>query len=243
MKAILQKEINSFFSSPIGYLVIGLFLVGNGLFLWVFRGGYNILDSGFSDLGPFFELAPWIFLFLIPAITMKSFSEEYKQGTLELLLTRPITKWQLVLGKYFGSLLLILLALLPSLLYVLTLHELGMPEGNLDSGAILGSYLGLVLLAGCYCSIGIFASSITQNQIVAFILGVFLCFFFFFAFEALADLNILRLGAFGLEDLGINAHYKSISRGVVDTRDLVYFLSLTLFFLSITKMIIDNKNT
>ena len=241
MKAILQKEINSFFSSPIGYLVIGLFLVGNGLFLWVFKGGYNILDSGFSDLGPFFELAPWIFLFLIPAITMKSFSEEYKQGTLELLLTRPITKWQLVLGKYFGSLLLILLALLPSLLYVLTIHELGMPEGNLDSGAIVGSYLGLVLLAGCYCSIGVFASSFTQNQIVAFILGVFLCFFLFFAFEALADLNTMRIGAFGMEDLGINSHYKSISRGVVDTRDIVFFLSFIIFFLSITKMIVDNK--
>lgn len=242
MKAILKKEINSFFSSPIGYLVIGLFLVGNGLFLWVFRGGYNILDSGFADLGPFFELAPWIFLFLIPAITMKSFSEEYKQGTLELLLTRPITRWQLVLGKFLGSFTLILLALLPTLLYVLTIYELGMPEGNLDSGAITGSFLGLVLLASCYSTIGIFASSLTQNQIVAFILGVFLCFFFFFAFDALAELDLLRVGAFGLEDLGINSHYESISRGVVDTRDLVYFLSFIFFFLSITRLIVDNKN-
>ena len=242
MKAILQKEINSFFSSPIGYLVIGLFLVGNGLFLWVFRGGYNILDSGFADLGPFFELAPWIFLFLIPAITMKSFSEEYKQGTLELLLTRPITKWQLVLGKYLGILALIFLALLPTLLYVLTIHELGMPEGNLDSGAIIGSYIGLILLASCYSAIGIFASSTTQNQIVAFILGVFLCFFFYFAFEAMADLNLLSIGAFGMDDLGINSHYESISRGVIDTRDLIYFLSFAFFFLSLTKLIIDKKN-
>lgn len=242
MKAILQKEINSFFSSPIGYLVIGLFLVGNGLFLWVFRGGYNILDSGFADLGPFFELAPWIFLFLIPAITMKSFSEEYKQGTLELLLTRPITKWQLVLGKYLGILALIFFALLPTLLYVLTIHELGMPEGNLDSGAIIGSYIGLILLASCYSAIGIFASSTTQNQIVAFILGVFLCFFFYFAFEAMADLNLLSIGAFGMDDLGINSHYESISRGVIDTRDLIYFLSFAFFFLSLTKLIIDKKN-
>lgn len=243
MKAILHKEINSFFSSPIGYLVIGIFLVGNGLFLWVFRGGYNILDGGFADLSPFFELAPWIFLFLIPAITMKSFSEEYKQGTLELLLTRPITKWQLVLGKYLGTLALILLALLPTLLYVLTIHELGKPEGNLDSGAIIGSYFGLLLLAGCYSSIGIFASSLTQNQIVAFILGVFLCFFFFFAFEAVAELNLFEAGAFGVEDLGIYSHYESISRGVIDTRDLVYFLSFIFFFLSLTRLVIDNKNS
>lgn len=243
MKAILQKEINSFFSSPIGYLVIGLFLVGNGLFLWIFRGGYNILDSGFADLGPFFELAPWIFLFLIPAIAMKSFSEEYKQGTLELLLTRPITKWQLVVGKYFGTLALILLALLPTLLYVLTIHELGKPEGNLDSGAVIGSYFGLLLLAGCYSSIGIFASSLTQNQIVAFILGVFLCFFFFFAFEAVAELNLFEAGAFGVEDLGIYSHYESISRGVIDTRDLVYFLSFIFFFLSLTRLVIDSKNS
>ena len=173
---------------------------------------------------------------------MKSFSEEYKQGTLELLLTRPITRWQLVLGKFLGSFTLILLALLPTLLYVLTIYELGMPEGNLDSGAITGSFLGLVLLASCYSTIGIFASSLTQNQIVAFILGVFLCFFFFFAFDALAELDLLRVGAFGLEDLGINSHYESISRGVVDTRDLVYFLSFIFFFLSITRLIVDNKN-
>src|SRR5690606_17598339 len=145
-------------------------------------GGYNILDSGFSDLGPFFRLSPWIFLFLIPAICMKSFSEEYKQGTLELLLTKPITNWQLVLGKYFGSMVLIFLALIPTLLYVLTIHELGKPEGNLDSGAIIGSYLGLLLLGGCYSSIGVFASSLTANQIVAFISGIFLCFFFYYGF-------------------------------------------------------------
>lgn len=242
MKAILQKEINSFFFSPIGYLVIGLFLVGNGLFLWVFQGGYNILDSGFADLGPFFSLAPWIFLFLIPAISMKSFAEEYQQGTLELLLTRPITIWHLVLGKYFGVLVLIVLALLPTLLYVLTLHELGQPEGNIDTGAIVGSYLGLLLLAGCYAAVGLFASSLTQNQIVAFILGVFLCFFFFHAFEAAADLNLLQRGAVGLEDLGISSHYESISRGVIDTRDLVYFLSFIFFFLALTKFTVENKN-
>lgn len=242
MFAILKKEINSFFSSPIGYLVIGLFLVGNGLFLWIFKGDFNILDSGFADLSPFFTLSPWIFLFLIPAISMKSFSDEFKQGTLELLLTKPITKWQLILGKYLGTLSLILLALLPTTLYVLTIAKLGNPEGNLDTGATIGSYLGLILLGACYAAIGVFASSLTQSQIVSFILAVLLCFLSFFAFEGLADLN-LSIGAFRLEDLGINSHYESISRGVIDTRDLIYFLSFIGFFLGLTKLSINNKNS
>ncbi|GHA47404.1 gliding motility-associated ABC transporter permease subunit GldF [Salinimicrobium marinum] len=241
MFALLKKEINSFFSSPIGYLVIGLFLVVNGLFLWVFQGSYNILDSGFADLSPFFTLAPWIFLFLIPAVTMKSFSEEFKQGTLELLLTRPITKWELVLGKYFGSLLLILLALLPTLIYVVTIYNLGNPEGNLDSGAIIGSYIGLIFLGASYAAIGLFTSSLTENQIVAFILAVFLCFVCFFAFEGLAGLNLFTAGSFGLEDLGISSHYDSISRGVIDTRDIIYFFSFIVFFLALTKFSINNS--
>lgn len=241
MFALLKKEINSFFSSPIGYLVIGLFLVVNGLFLWVFQGSYNILDSGFADLSPFFTLAPWIFLFLIPAVTMKSFSEEFKQGTLELLLTRPITKWELVLGKYFGSLLLILLALLPTLIYVVTIYNLGNPEENLDSGAIIGSYIGLIFLGASYAAIGLFTSSLTENQIVAFILAVFLCFVCFFAFEGLAGLNLFTTGSFGLEDLGISSHYDSISRGVIDTRDIIYFFSFIVFFLALTKFSINNS--
>lgn len=241
MLAILKKEINTFFSSPIGYLMIGGFLVVSGLFLWVFQGSYNILDSGFAKLSPFFTLSPWIFLFLIPAVTMRSFSEEIKQGTLELLLSKPITTWQLTLGKYFGALLLILLALLPSLLYVLSIYKLGSPAGNLDSGALIGSYIGLMLLGSCYAAIGVFASSLAQNQIVAFILAVFMCFVSFFAFESLANLNFFEIGAFGLEDLGISAHYESISRGVIDTRDLVYFFSFILFFLALTKFKIENR--
>ncbi len=239
MIAILRKEINSFFSSPIGYLVIGVFLVVNGLFLWVFRGSYNILDSGFASLEPFFTLAPWIFLFLIPAITMKSFSEEKKQGTLELLLTKPISHWQLVLGKYLGALVLVLLALVPTLLYVWAIYSLGKPEGNLDTGAIIGSYLGLMFLGGCYTAVGVFASALTTNQLVSFMLAVFLCFAGFFAFEAVANLN-LESGTFGIEDLGLSEHYKSISRGVVDTRDLVYFLSFIVFFLALTRFSITN---
>lgn len=172
---------------------------------------------------------------------MRSFSEEIKQGTLELLLTKPITKWQLVLGKYFGAVILIILALLPTLLYILSIYNLGKPAGNLDSGAILGSYLGLIFLGGCYAAIGVFASSLTQNQIVAFIIAVFLCFICFFGFENLGNLNFFQIGAFGLEDLGINAHYNSISRGVVDTRDLVYFFSFIVFFLALTKFNIINR--
>ena len=239
MLAILKKEVNSFFSSPIGYLVIGLFLLGNGLFLWVFQGGYNILDAGFADLSSFFSLSPWIFLFLIPALCMKSFSEEYKQGTFELLLTKPLTRWQLVLGKYFGAILLVVLSLLPTIIYLYTISELGKPAGNFDSGAMTGSYLGLLFLGACYAAIGVFVSSITENQIVAFILGVVLCFFCFFGFEALGS-----LGGFwgaGIRRLGIGAHYESISRGVLDTRDLIYFMSFIFFFLILTRFNLDYK--
>lgn len=241
MLAIIQKEIQSFFASPIAYLVISIFLILNGLFLWVFQGSYNILDSGFASLEPFFTLAPWIFLFLIPAITMKSFSEEIRLGTLELLLTRPLTHWQLILGKYLATLILIIIAVLPTLLYVATIYFLGKTEGNLDSGVILGSYLGLIFLGGCYAAIGLFASILSPNQIVSFILAVFLCFIGYFGFEAMANLSSFQLGAFGIEDLGISAHYDSISRGVIDTRDIVYFLSFTFFFLFLTQLGLDHK--
>ena len=243
MIAVFRKEINSFFASPIGYLVIGLFLVINGLFLWVFKSEYNILDSGFASLEPFFTLAPWIFLFLIPAITMKSFSEEIRQGTLELLLTKPLSTVQLVMGKYFGSLFLVLLALLPTLLYVVAIWKLGAAGNNPDSGVIIGSYFGLIFLGACYAAIGIFASILSPNQIVSFILAVFLCFIAYFAFEALANLNLFSSGAFGIEDLGINAHYESISRGIIDTRDIIYFLSFIFLFLALTNLSLISKKS
>ncbi|MFD2518206.1 gliding motility-associated ABC transporter permease subunit GldF [Salinimicrobium flavum] len=243
MFAVLKKEINSFFATPIGYLVIGLFLLLNGLFLWVFKGEFNVFDSGFASLEPFFTLAPWIFLFLIPAVTMKSFSEEIRQGTLELLLTKPISSWQLVLGKYLGALALIILALLPTLLYVVSIDTLSRTDSHVDLGVITGSYFGLLFLGGCYAAIGVFASILSPNQIVAFILAVFLCFISFFAFEALADLNLFSLGAFGPEDLGINEHYKSISRGIIDTRDLIYFFSFIFLFLALTKFNLDSKKS
>ena len=230
MLAILKKEINAFFSSPIGYLVIGVFLVLTSLFLWIFEGDYNILDNGFASLSDFFTLTPWILIFLIPAITMRSFSEEIKQGTLELLLTKPISTLNIILGKFFGAFILIILAIIPSIIYVFSVYSLGDPPGNLDFGSTLGSYFGLLFLIACYTAIGIFASLMSSNQIVTFIVAVFICFFLYFGFESLANFSIFN-GIIQLEKAGMANHFKSISRGVIDTRDLIYFLTVTGFFI------------
>ncbi|NVK53515.1 MAG: gliding motility-associated ABC transporter permease subunit GldF [Flavobacteriaceae bacterium] len=232
MTAILKKEFNAFFASPIAYLVIGVFLLINGLFLWVFKDDTNILNAGFADLNSFFFLAPWIFLFLIPAITMKSFSDELHSGTIETLQTKPITNWQIVLGKFFAALLLVVVALIPTITYVYTVIQLGNPIGNLDIGSTLGSYIGLLFLAAAYTSIGLYTSTFSKNQIVAFILGVFITFFLFYGFDAIAS---LFSNSYTIQLLGINEHFKSISRGVIDTRDVIYFISVTIFFLLLTK--------
>ncbi len=232
MKAILFREIKSFFGSPIGYLVIGIFLITNGLFLWVFEGNFNILNSGYADLSPFFNLSPWILIFLIPAVTMKSFSDEKKQGTLELLLTKPISLWQIVNGKFFGAFLLILIAIIPTFIYVFVIYNLGLPEGNIDFGSTIGSYFGLLFLIGAYTSIGIFTSTLSDNQIVAFIISVFLCFLLYFGFEGLAP--IFKSFQNYITSFGMDHHFKSMSRGVIDTRDIIYFLSITFLFLSCT---------
>ena len=232
MKSIVLREIKSFFGSPIGYLVIAVFLIGNGLFLWVFEGEYNILNSGFADLSPFFTLSPWILIFLIPAVTMRSFSDEKKQGTLELLLTKPLSIWQIVNGKFLGSMLLIVMAIIPTLIYVKVISDLGMPEGNIDMGSTMGSYFGLLFLIAAYSAIGIFTSTLSENQIVAFIVAVFLCFFFYFGFESVATIIPsfqALISCFGMQD-----HFKSMSRGVIDTRDVIYFVSITILFLSFT---------
>ncbi|MFK2820090.1 gliding motility-associated ABC transporter substrate-binding protein GldG [Flavobacteriaceae sp. LMIT009] len=239
MFAILKKEIRSFFSSAIGYLVLAVFLLINGLFLWLFKTEFNILDYGFADLSPFFLLAPWILLFLIPAVCMRSFSDEKKQGTLELLLTKPVSLLKIVLGKYLGAFMLIVLALIPTILYVYTIHSLGNPAGNFDSGSVLGSYFGLLFLIGSYTSVGIFASSVTDNQIVAFILAVAICLFFYFGFNRLADF----VASTFVEQLGMNYHFNSISRGVIDISDILYFLSITLFFIMLTVAQIDKHKT
>ncbi|WP_179346611.1 gliding motility-associated ABC transporter permease subunit GldF [Winogradskyella ursingii] len=240
MLAILKKEINTFFASPIGYLVIGVFLLLNGLFLWVFKGEFNILDSGVASLSSFFLLAPWILIFLVPAVTMRSFSDEKKQGTLELLVTKPISHFQIVLGKYFGALALILLALLPTLLYVYSVSQLGNPKGNIDMGSTIGSYFGLLFLIGAYTAIGVFSSTLSDNQIVAFIIAIFICFFFYFGFEGISNYNLFGDLVY-LENLGMAAHYNSMSRGVIDTRDLVYFISIAVAFLIFTKLRIQKQ--
>ena len=237
MIAILKKEFHSFFASPVGYLVIGLFLVLNALFLWVFDNDFNLFDYGFADLTPFFQLVPWIFIFLIPAVTMRSFSDELRLGTLELLLTRPIGKLQLVLGKFTGALLLIVLALIPTLVYVYAIDQLGNPQGNYDLGVVVGSYLGLLFLASAYTAIGVFVSTLSENQIVAFISAAFVCFLFFFGFNALSEVLTLSF----LQELSLQSHFESISRGVIDSSDLIYFLSLTAFFIGLTVFKLENK--
>ncbi len=229
MFALIRKEINAFFASAVGYLVIAVFLILNGLFLWVFKGQFNILDSGFADLSPFFQITPWILFFLIPAITMRSFSEEKKQGTLELLLTKPIKLWQLVLGKYLGSVALIIIALLPSLLYVISIYQLGNPMGNLDIGSTIGSYIALLLLAATYNAIGIFSSSMTNNQVISFLTSLFLCFAIYFGFNALANYGLVVF-----EQMGMQLHFERMSQGVLDTRDIFYFLGCIFLFGALT---------
>jgi ABC-2 type transport system permease protein len=233
MISILKKEFNSFFASPIAYLVIGVFLLINGLFLWVFDDDFNILNAGFADLNSFFYLAPWILLFLIPAITMKMFSDEFQTGTIELLQTKPISNWQIVMGKFWASLLLIVVAIAPTFVYVYAVSNLGNPIGNIDLGSTFGSYLGLLLLSASYAAMGLFTSSLSKNQIVAFLLGVLIVFTFYYGFDAASSL----FGEFSytIKLFGINEHFKSISRGVIDTRDIVYFLSVILFFLFLTQ--------
>lgn len=242
MLAIFKREIQSFFTSPIGYLVIGLFLVLNGLFLWVFKGPFNIFQYGFADLGNFFLLAPWIFLFLIPAITMKSFSDELKMGTLELLFIKPITIWQTVLGKFLGTFLLALIAIAPTLFYVYSISELGTTIGNIDMGMVMGSYFGLIFLVASYTAIGIFASTFSENQIVAFIWGMALCFFLYYGFEGISTFITDGGISQSIRGLGMKPHFDSIAIGVIDTRDIIYFLSISLFFLFLTVTQLKNSN-
>ena len=232
MKSIVLREIKSFFGSPIGYLVIAIFLLLNGLFLWIFEGDFNILNSGFADLSPFFTISPWILIFLIPAVTMRSFSDEKKQGTIELLMTKPISIWEIVGGKFFGAFLLIVIAIIPTFIYVYVISSLGMPEGNIDMGSTMGSYFGLLFLIASYTAIGIFTSTLSENQIVAFILSVFLCFIFYFGFQGVA--TFVKGFEDIIADFGMDSHFKSMSRGVIDTRDVLYFVSIAILFLSMT---------
>ena len=241
MTAILKKELTSFFSSPIGYLVIAVYLIANGLFSWVFEGDFNILHAGFADLNSYFFLAPWIFIFLIPAITMRTFSDEINTGTLEILKTKPITTWQIILGKYFGSFILVIAAIIPTLIYVYSIYQLGNPIGNISFGTTFGSFIGLLFLAATYTAIGVFSSTLSKNQIVSFLIAVFISFFLYYGFEALASYNLFGNLDYTIQNFGMNAHFNSISKGVIDTRDLVYFFSLSFLFLFLTHLKIQHE--
>ena len=240
MLTILKKEIRSFLSSLIAYVVMIVFLIAIGLFMWVLPD-YNVLDLGYANLDTLFDMAPWVFIFLISAITMRSFSEEKKTGTIEILTTKPLSDLQIILGKYFASVVLVLFVLLPTLLYYYTIYQLGAPKGNLDSGAILGSYIGLFFLASAFAAIGIFSSAVSDNQIVSFILSMFLCYCFYNVFDLFADFKLLGSYDSIVASLGINTHYRSISRGVIDSRDVLYFVSLILAFVWATKMVFGSR--
>ena len=238
MWSICKKELSQFFSNLTGYIAIIVFLLVNGLVLFVFKN--NILDYGYASLEIFFSFAPWILLFLVAAITMRSFADEYKGGTFEVLRTRPLTTWQLVTGKFFGSLLVAVIALLPTLVYYVTINSLASTTG-IDSGAAAGSYLGLLLITALFTSIGICVSSFTTNSVIAFIISLVACVLFYFGFTAISQLPFFENRAdYYIEMMGIEYHYQSISRGVLDSRDFIYFLSLIFFFLLVTRQNLQN---
>lgn len=240
MISIFRKELRSFFSNATGYIVIGIFLLLTGLFLWVIPGQYNIIDAGYANVDGLFYLAPWLFLFLCPAVTMRLFAEEKQTGTWELLATKPLSRLQLVLGKYFAGWVLVALALLPTLIYYFSVSYLAEPVGNVDSGAFWGSFIGLFFLSGIYVAIGTFSSSLSNNQIISFVVALVLSFFFYYGFDLVASFFTSGQAIQYLESIGINSHYKSMSRGVIDSRDVIYFVSVSVIFILATVKKIKN---
>jgi ABC-2 type transport system permease protein len=240
MYAVFKRELFSFLNSLMAYITIGVFLLACALLLWFFPDT-SILDYGYAEMNSFFNLVPFLFIFLVPAITMRSFAEERKEGTYVLLATRPLSDWQIIMAKYLAAVVLLLFALLPTLVYYYSIYQLGFPKGNIDTGAVVGSYIGLFLLGSTFAAIGVFASSLTKNQVVAFAIAVFICFFAFSGLESIGKLFELdQLGTI-LTNLGMVEHYQSMSRGVLDTRDLVYFLTFMALFLGLTKFTIGGR--
>jgi ABC-2 type transport system permease protein len=241
MFAIFRKEISGFFSSLTGYFVIIVFLLVNSLFMWIFSGEWNIFDSGYAGLDTLFFLSPWLFLFLVPAVTMRMIAEEMRIGTIELIYSRPITERGIIYGKYFASVVLVILALLPGLIYYISVYLLGETPGNLDKGGTLGAFIGLFFLASVYSSAGLFASSITDNQVIAFIVAVLVCFVLFIGFDSFAYLpGLKKLDEFVIR-LGINEHYKSMSRGVLDIRDAFYFVAVITIINEATRLVLLSR--
>ncbi len=241
MLTLLKKEISSFLSSLTGYIVITVFLLINGLFLWVFKGDFNILEFGYANLDGLFMIAPFVFLFLIPAITMRLFAEEKKSGTMELILTKPLSEFEIVMAKYLSGLILVVFSLLPTLVYFFSVYYLGMPKGNIDLGGMWGSYIGLLFLSASFVAIGMFASTLTDNQIVSFIIAVFLCGFLYVGFDFIYSFDLFGKADLLIKSLGINDHYQSMSRGVLDTRDMIYFLGVIALFILLSKFSIERR--
>lgn len=240
MLAVFKRELFSFLNSLMAYITIGIFLLACGLMFWFFPDT-SILEYGYAEMDGFFSLVPYLFMFLISAITMRSFAEERKEGTYVLLATRPLSDWQIIGAKYWACVVLVLFALLPTLIYYYSVSQLGMPKGNIDTGAVIGSYIGLFLLGSAFTAIGIFTSSITKNQIIAFAISVFLCFFAYSGFNSISKIVSLQGIENYLLNIGVAEHYEAMSRGVVDTRDVIYFISFVAIFLGLTKLAIGGR--
>lgn len=241
MFTLYIKEISSFLNSLIGYIVIIVFLLINSLFLWVFPTEFNIPEFGYASMESLFLMAPFVFLFLIPAITMRMFSEEKKSGTIEILLTQPLSDLQIIMAKFFAGVSLVVISVLPTLVFLITIYIFGFPAGNVDMGGTWGSYIGLLFLGAAFVSIGLFASSITDNQIVAFILAIVITAFSYLGFEIIYSLDLFGPVDLFIKSLGISSHYASLSRGVIDTRDLIYFFSFAAVFIMLTKISLESR--
>jgi ABC-2 type transport system permease protein len=231
MLSLYLKELRSFLSSIIGYVFILIYLIASGLFHWILSYNTNLLEGAEADLIPFFNLSPVILLILIPAITMRSIAEERRTGTIELLFTKPISDLGIILAKYFAGVTLMIIAIIPTIVYFFSMYYMGKPIGIIDLGASLTSYLGLILLGSVFVSIGIFASSLTSSQIVSFILAMFLCWFIYDGLELLGSFSQVGNSDAIIRYFGISSHYNSIKKGLVDTSDIVYFISVIFLFL------------
>ena len=242
MYAVFRKEISGFFSSLTGYVVITVFLLANSLIMWILPGQWNILDSGYAGLDTLFVISPWLFLFLVPAVTMRMFAEEKRLGTLELLMSRPLSERAVIYGKFMASVALVFISLLPTVVFIISVWILGETPGNFDHGGTAGSFIGLFLLAAVYASVGLFSSSLTDNQVVAFIVSIVLCFFIWTGFDYISSLNMLSKADEFIVRLGINEHYRSISRGVIDSADIAYYLIVTILFNEATRLSLLSKN-
>ena len=241
MYALFKKEINTFFSQNSGVIIILSYLLINGAFLWLFSSDFNILDSGFTQMNGLFSLSPFLFLVFIPALTMRLFADEYKEGTIEVLQTSPISNTKLVLSKYFSGLTLVFLAIIPTLVYYFSLSKLSETVGNIDTAGIIGSYIGLLLLSSVFVAIGIYASSTTKNQITSFIKAIFISAFFYLGWDLIASEIANGKIQIAISYLGMDSHYNSLSRGVIDSRDIIYYLSLNIIFIQLTSHSISRK--